>query len=91
MVSAGSLLSFWADSPKEMFTSKCNMAGHISILPTLKDWEALSSICQAVMRPSSFTTALFGNVVLEMAVYFENQDADVRISENKDLTPNNRE
>lgn len=42
------------------------------------------------MRPSSFTTALFGNVVLEMAVYFENQDADVRISENKDLTPNKR-
>lgn len=67
------------------------MAGHISILPTLKDWEALSSICQAVMRPSSFTTALFENVVLEMAVYFENQDADVRISENKDLTPNKRE
>jgi len=67
------------------------MTGQISILPTIKDGEALSSTCQAVMRLSNFTTALLENVVLEMAVYFGNQDAEVRISERKDLTPNKRE
>lgn len=67
------------------------MTGQISILPTIKDWEALSSTWQAVMRLSNFTTALLENVVLEMAVYFGNQDAEVRISERKDLTPNKRE
>lgn len=64
-----------------MFTSECDMAGQISILPTRTDWEALSSTCQAEMRLSSFTTALFENVVLGTAVYFGNQGAEVRISE----------
>lgn len=54
----------------------------MNILLTGEGWEVLSSICQAVIRLRSFTTALFDNVVLEMAVYIRNQGADVRILEN---------
>lgn len=39
------------------------------------------------MKLNSFTTGLSGRVVLEVAVYFRNQGADLRITENK-TTPN---
>lgn len=59
-----------------------------TFLPAVKDEEALWSMLQAVERLSGFTAALFDSVVLEIVVYFRNPGVDVRISENKNLTPN---